>query len=148
MKYQVAIKLIASLNRLSWSQCHLPHPGWCTRKHPVQVYGLLTDGPANRPPTNPVTIRSKGSTVSPLTMRYLAPTSVENTMQTICIENRSQIGLVASNDSLVKRANRQDRFSNPFKIFSCKMCQVVRSVFKINFTKLQQFKTFCKPYTT
>ena len=149
MKYQVPIKQMHSLNRLSRSQCHLQRPRWCTKKHPAQVYGLSTDGPANRPPTNPVTIRPRGSMVSPLTVRHPAPTSVENTMHTIRIKNKSQTGLVASNDYLVKRAYRQDQFSNPFKIFFHKMCQVVRMRFEINFINLQQFrKTFYKPYTT
>ena len=66
--------------------------------------------------------RPRGSTISPSTVRHPAPTSVKNTMQIARIENNSQTGLVASNGYLVKRANRQDQFSNHFKIFSCKMC--------------------------
>ena len=101
----------------------------------MQIYGLFTDGLANRLPTNPVTIRSKGSTVSPPTVRHLAPISVKNTMPTICVESISQIGLWRQTVFFVKHANRQNQFSNSFKIFSRKICQVARLKFKINFIK-------------
>ena len=85
-----------------------------------------------------MTIRPRWSTVSPPTVRHLAPTSVENIMQIVRIENRSQIGAVASNGYLVKRAYWQDRFLNPFKIFFHKTCKLVRSKFEINFIKFRK----------